>query len=95
MPKERKLIWLLLGREHNLLYFFSQKWRGVCVQQHAIRENNAYKNGFLLLCSGVFVNKKWNFEKSIKMHLNSLTPEFFNVKNFSRQFVSIAVSTVL
>lgn len=65
------------------------------VQQHAIRENNAYKNEFLLLCSGVFVNKKWNFEKSIKMHLNSLTSEFFNVKNFARQFVSIAVSTVL
>lgn len=65
------------------------------VQQFTIRGNNAYKNEFLLLCSGVFVNTKWNFEKSIKMHLNSLTPEFFNVKKFSRQFVSIAVSTVL
>lgn len=65
------------------------------IQQHAIRENNAYKNEFLLLCSGVFVNKKWNFEKSIKMNLNSLTPEFFNVKNFARQFVSIAVSIML
>lgn len=62
---------------------------------HVIRENNSYKNEFLLLCSGVFVNKKWNFEKSIKMHLNSLTPEFFNVKIFARQFVSVAVSTVM
>lgn len=65
------------------------------VQRHAIRENNAYKKEFLLPCSGVFVNKKQNFEKSIKMHLNSLTPEFFNVKNFARQFVSITVNTVL
>jgi len=52
---------LVITHKSITFYFVSQKWSMCRVQQHAIRENNAYKNEFLLLCSGVFVNKKMEF----------------------------------